>query len=83
MVAENKNNEPNKQQIQFDGDAPRMAVYVWLEDGTCHQVMTTMKHRIGVMRCLMREHGDGDLKVSQQSFPIKWRKDTASDGDKA
>jgi hypothetical protein len=62
-----------KQQIKHDGNAPRLAVFVWLEDGTCHQVSLNMKERIGLGRCLLREHDDA-IKVFAPEFPMEWRK---------
>ena len=62
-----------EQQIKFDGDAPRLAVFAWIEDGTCHQVSLNMIERIGIGRCLLREH-EGAIKLFAPEFPMEWRK---------
>jgi hypothetical protein len=62
-----------EQQIKFDGDAPRLAVFAWLENGECHQVSLNMSERIGIGRCLLREH-EGAIKLFATEFPMEWRK---------
>jgi hypothetical protein len=65
-------------QVMLDGDAPRIAAFVWLEDGTCHQVSMNMGERKMVAREILRKH-DFRLKVLSAEIPLQWRETKEAD----
>lgn len=67
------NGEQPKPQLQIatDGGSPRLAVFVWLDNGECHQVQLNMGQRKAVYGTIERMH-DFTMKVSAQTLPILW-----------
>jgi hypothetical protein len=58
-------------QVKHDAGTPRLALFVWLDGGGCHQVQLSMSDRRVLLDTIMRKH-DYSLKVSGQEVGILW-----------
>lgn len=57
--------------IQFDGSTPRLALYAFLSDGTCHQVKLSFSDRRVLLETLNRKHSFA-IKIGSTPVGIVW-----------
>ena len=57
--------------IQTDLGYPRFAAMLWVDDGSCRQLVLTGQQRKAVVDMIVRMH-NFDIRVSDVKLPLKW-----------